>query len=117
MDRSAVVGTVLALEEWLSMDHDARWASYRTRGEALAAALGDGASLAQFTLDERLVEESPNSLVVDAGGREDELARALSDGSPSIVCVPMEGKLVFCLETVAEDDDASLLERIRSVLA
>ena len=25
MDRSAVVGTVLALEEWLAMDHDARW--------------------------------------------------------------------------------------------
>jgi D-glucosaminate-6-phosphate ammonia-lyase len=117
MDRSAVVGTVLALEEWLAMDHDARWSSYRARGEALATALGHGASLAQFTLDERLVEEDPNSLVVDAAGREDALAAELMAGSPSIVCVPMEGKLVFCLETVAEDDDAALLERIRSVLA
>jgi L-seryl-tRNA(Ser) seleniumtransferase len=117
MDRSAVVGTVLALEEWLAMDHDARWWSYRTRGERLASELGEGASLAQFTLDERLVDELPNSLVVDAGGREDELAAALAEGSPSIVCVPMDGKLVFCLETVAEDDDPPLLERIRSVLA
>jgi len=112
MDRSAVVGTVLALEEWLSLDHAARWSSYRARGERLASELGHGASLAQFTLD-----ESPNSLVVDVGGREEELARALMEGSPSIVSIPMEGKLVFCLETVAEEDDESLLERIRSVLA
>jgi hypothetical protein len=29
----------------------------------------------------------------------------------------MDGKLVFCLETVAEEDDSALLDRIRSVLA
>ena len=51
------------------------------------------------------IAEAPNSLVVDAGGREDELAAELMAGSPSIVCVPMDGKLVFCLETVAEEDD------------
>jgi L-seryl-tRNA(Ser) seleniumtransferase len=117
MDRSAVVGTVLALEEWLAMDHDARWESYRARAERLAAELGTSASVAQFTLDERLVDEAPNSLVVDAGGREEELAAELMAGSPSIVCVPMDGKLVFCLETVAEEDDSALLDRIRSVLA
>jgi len=117
MDRSAVVGTVLALEDWFAMDHDARWLSYRTRGERLAAEIGAGASLAQFTLDERLIPDPPNSLVVEVGGRENELADALAAGNPSVVCVPMDGKLVFCLETVAEDDDALLLERITSVLA
>ena len=118
LDRSAVVGTVLALEEWLALDHDARWASYRTRGERLASELGDTASVAQFTLDERLISEGPpNSLVVDAGGRGAELADELAAGNPSIVCVAMEGKLVFCLETVAEADEPLLIERIRSVLA
>ena len=87
------------------------------RAERLAAELGTSASVAQFTLDERLVDEAPNSLVVDAGGREEELAAELMAGSPSIVCVPMDGKLVFCLETVAEEDDSALLDRIRSVLA
>jgi hypothetical protein len=40
------------------------------------------------------------------------LAEQLAAGDPSIVCVPMDGKLVFCLETVNESDDTLLLERI-----
>ncbi len=114
LDRSAVVGTVLALEEWLMLDHEARWASYRGRAERLAAELG-GAT-AQFTLDERLVAERPNSLVLDVGARADELAADLAAGDPSIVCVPMDRRLVFCLETVDEVDEPLLVERIRSVL-
>ena len=46
----------------------------------------------------------------------DALADALADGDPSIVCVPMDGKLVFCVETVDEADEPLLVERIRSVL-
>jgi len=114
LDRSAVVGTVLALEEWLALDHDARWASYRERAERLAAELGG--TTAQFTLDERLITEPPNSLVLHLGDRADALADELAAGNPSVVCVPMDGKLVFCLETVAEDEDPLLAERIRNVL-
>ena len=115
MDRSAVVATVLALEEWLERDHDARWESYRERAERLAAEL-DRASTAQFTLDERLIPEPVNSLVLDVGDRADALADELAGGDPSIVCVPMKGKLVFCLETVDEADEPLLLERIRAVV-
>ena len=124
LDRSAVVATVVALEEWIAMDHVARWRSYRERGARLAedlAGLPDALpDLAQFTLDERLVPEPPNSLVLDLSGRlagrEEELADVLAAGNPSIVCVPMDGKLVFCLETVAESDESLLVERIRSAL-
>jgi L-seryl-tRNA(Ser) seleniumtransferase len=114
LDRGAVVGTVLALEEWLALDHDARWASYRDRAERLAAELGG--DVVQFTLDERLVPEPPNSLVLDVGARADALADELAAGDPSVVCVPMDGKLVFCLETVDEADEPLLVERIRSVV-
>jgi L-seryl-tRNA(Ser) seleniumtransferase len=115
LDRSAVVGTVFALEEWLALDHDARWQSYRERAERLASELGG--TVAQFTLDERLIPEPPNSLVLDVGPRADELAETLAAGDPSIACVPMDGKLVFCLETVEEADEPLLVERIRSALA
>jgi D-glucosaminate-6-phosphate ammonia-lyase len=114
LDRGAVVGTVLALEEWLQLDHDARWESYRERTEQLAAELGG--TTAQFTLDERLVRERPNSLVLDIGGRASALAAELAAGDPSIVCVPMDGRLVFCLETVDEADEPLLVEHVRSVL-
>jgi D-glucosaminate-6-phosphate ammonia-lyase len=125
LDRSAVVATVVALEEWLGMDHEARWASYRTRAERLAAELADipnaRPGAAQFTLDERLVPESPNSLVLELGGplaeHEDELAASLAAGSPSIACVAMDGTLVFCLETVTEAEEPLLIERIRRALA
>jgi D-glucosaminate-6-phosphate ammonia-lyase len=113
LDRGAVVGTVLALEEWLNADHDARWESYRVRGERLAEELGGGT--AQFTLDERLVPEPPNSLVLDVGERADTFADDLAAGDPSIVCVPLDGKLVFCLETVDEADEPLLVERIRNL--
>ncbi len=124
LDRGAVVGTVLALREWLELDHDARWRSYRTRGERLADELrgldGVEPGVAQFTLDERLVPEPPNSLVLDLrdglAGREGELADVLAAGDPSIVCVPLDGQLVFCLETVAEADEPLLLDRIRGAL-
>jgi L-seryl-tRNA(Ser) seleniumtransferase len=115
LDRSAVVGTVLALEEWLNADHDARWESYRVRAERLADVLGG--TTAQFTLDERLVPEPVNALVLSVGERADALADELAADDPSIVCVPMDGKLVFCLETVDEADEPLLAERIRSALA
>jgi L-seryl-tRNA(Ser) seleniumtransferase len=114
LDRSAVVGTVLALEEWLVLDHDARWASYKERAEQLAAELGG--TIAQFTLDERLVPEPANSFVLDVGEGAEELAAELAAGDPSIVCVPLDGKLVFCLETVDPADEPVLAERIRDVL-
>lgn len=113
LDRGAVVGTVLALEEWLAADHASRWDSYRVRAERLAEELGG--ETAQFTLDERLVPKPVNSLVLDAGERASGFAAELAAGDPSIVCVPLDGKLVFCLETVEDSDEPLLLERIRGL--
>src|SRR4029079_6744649 len=90
VDRSAVVGTVLALDEWLTADHDARWESYRVRAERLAQGLG--ATTAQSPLAEPLIPEPVTSLVLEVGDRANALADELAAGDPSIVCVPMDGK-------------------------
>jgi L-seryl-tRNA(Ser) seleniumtransferase len=113
LDRSAVVGTVLALEAWLGTDHDARWESYRVRAERIADELGG--TTAQFTLDERLIPEPVNAFVLDAGDRAGAFADELAAGDPSIVCAPLDGKLVFCVETVDEADEPLVVERIRSL--
>ena len=72
--------TVLALEEWLAMDHDARWATYERRVLALQAMLADRPGLAarpaQFTLDERLIDAAPNALVVRLGSTARAVRRA-----------------------------------------
>src|SRR3954470_18093293 len=55
LDRAAIAATVAALEEWMAIDHAARWERYAAVARSLADALGGG-ELKQFTLDERLVD-------------------------------------------------------------
>ena len=73
LDRSAVVATVVALEEWLAVDHEARWRGYEALARELAALCGarSGAevSLSHFTLEEALVDDGlVNAVVVRGGG-------------------------------------------------
>lgn len=108
MDRTTIVATVLALQEWLTMDHDARWASYGRRVLALQAALADLPGLharpAQFTLDERLIDAAPNALVLRPGSAAAATAMedALATGTPRLLCVREGEELVVCVETVRE---------------
>ena len=65
----SVVATVLALQEWLAMDHEARWQGYRRQVENLCRGLAEipEATLTPmcFTMDERLIPDPVNCLVVD----------------------------------------------------
>jgi D-glucosaminate-6-phosphate ammonia-lyase len=118
LDRIAIAGTVLALEEWLAMDHAARWREYERRVAALAERLraesGLSVSERQFTLDERIAEGPVNSLVVEleSAERAAEVERHLARGEPRVFCVPVGGRLVFCVETVRPDQDEALAAQI-----
>jgi|SRR6187549_1649436 len=118
LDRTAIAGTVLALEEWLEMDHEARWRDYARRVAALAERLRRESGLrveeCQFTLDERIAEGPVNALVVDfeSPRRAAEAERRLAEGEPRILCVPLDSRLVFCVETVRPEQDEVLAERI-----
>jgi len=125
LDRTSVAATVLALAEWLELDHDARWTGYARSVETLAELLrgvpGVTATAGGFTLDERVVDEPVNAVVVRGpGGSEldaDRLAEELAIGRPSIRCVAMDGALVFCLETVLEGELEQIAARVREVLS
>lgn len=118
LDRVAIVATVLALEEWLGMDHAERWRGYERRVASLAERLRAGSDLAVeerlFTLDERIAEGPVNALVMalESPARAAEVARLLGEGEPRIICVPVESRLVFCVETVRPEQDEALAERI-----
>jgi len=112
LERTAVAATVLALEAWLERDHTARWAEYGKRAEELLGMLGSlnggQAGLAGWTLDERLVDEPVNAVAVRWPGETqaaaERRAKGLADGRPSIRCMPVDGALVFCVETVRDDE-------------
>jgi D-glucosaminate-6-phosphate ammonia-lyase len=123
LDRITIASTVFALAEWLTADHEMRWADYRRRAEALAEMIRDvphvDVELGCFTLDERIEPQPVNALIarVDPAvvGAE-ELAARLADGSPRVLCVPMDNSLVFCVETMSDDEAAVVAARLRELL-
>lgn len=125
MDRQMVVATVLALEEWLTMDHDARWRSYKQQVDSLRAGLADlpDATLTPmcFTMDERLVPDPVNCLVVafspDAHRSAADVAHALAAGNPSVRCIVEGDSLVIVVETVRAGEEAMIVERILEAAA
>lgn len=125
LDRQTVVATVVALEEWLAMDHAARWAGYRRLVASLQDRLAGlpGARLAPmgFTMDERLVPEPVNCLVVafdpGMGRTAPEVSAILAAGNPSIRCVVDGNALVVVVETLREGDDVLIADRLRAVVA
>lgn len=124
MDRQLVVATVLALEEWLAMDHAARWAGYRRQVETLREGLAGlpGATLTPrcFTMDERLVPDPVNCLVVafspESGTSAHEVSERLAAGNPSIRCVVEGDALVIVVETVREGDEPLIAARVREAV-
>jgi D-glucosaminate-6-phosphate ammonia-lyase len=124
MDRQTVVATVVALEEWLTMDHAARWAGYRR----IVATLHDGladlrhATLTamSFTMDERLIPEPVNCLVVtfapESPRSAAQVAQALAAGNPSIRCIVEGDALVIVVETVREDEVPLIVEGVKEAV-
>jgi hypothetical protein len=125
MDRQVVVATVLALQEWFAMDHDARWRGYRRQVENLCTDLGGipDATLTPmcFTMDERLIPDPVNCLVVDfaptAARSAAQVSHALAGGNPSIRCIVEGSALVIVVETVQEGDEKVIAARVRQAIA
>ena len=85
------------------MDHEARWASYARRAADLAescdALPGASVALAQFTLDERLVDGPVNAVIVRGGG---DLTGTLAARAVSVHALAEGDATVFCTETLTD---------------
>jgi L-seryl-tRNA(Ser) seleniumtransferase len=125
MDRQVVIATVLALQEWFAMDHDARWQGYRRQVEILCNELASipDATLTPmcFTMDERLIPDPVNCLVVDfaptAARSAEQISHILAGGNPSIRCVVEGNALVIVVETVQNGEETVIAERVRQAVA
>jgi L-seryl-tRNA(Ser) seleniumtransferase len=124
MDRQTVVGVVAAFQEWLSLDHGARWDRYRGHVERLGGLVaglpGLAATPMHFAMDESLVPEPVNALVLEVGAESGttaaRLARDLATGTPSIACVRDGDRLIFCLDLVDGDEVVLIGRRIRELV-
>src|SRR6202047_4265593 len=110
MDRHSIVATVVALEEWLAMDHVARWASYREKVAAMRSLLADTPGIhteqKYFTMDERLLDDAVNCMTVQCPGGAEQIEQVSADllsGDPSIATVVLDDKLVVAVDGVLAD--------------
>jgi L-seryl-tRNA(Ser) seleniumtransferase len=125
MDRHTIAATVLALEEWLTMDHEERWATYHRMVKNMHRQLEgiSGITLEQlyYTMEEQLIPSPVNSLVVyfaaDAKVDAKTAAAALAAANPSIlVNVEPDNKLIICVDVAEEGEETIIAESLRAVL-
>ncbi len=120
LDRHTIVGTVTALEEWLAMDHEARWKSFARRADELAGLLQNLPALTlapmHFTMEEQLENGPVNCLTIRADDVP-RIAARLAEGNPSIATLVQDNALVVAMDTVADEEVAVIGACIRQALS
>jgi D-glucosaminate-6-phosphate ammonia-lyase len=124
LDRQLVVGVVLALEEWLAMDHAARFADYVRKVDRLAAGLagvtGIAIEPACFTMEETFQAEPVNCLLVrflpESGTTPAELDAKLRAADPVIRSIVDQDFVALVVELMSDDDAEIVIARVRAAL-
>ena len=121
LDRQIIAGVVVALEEWLAMDHEARWRGYAAKVQHVMQAL-QGVTVPMqpmyFTMEERLEASPVNCLAIqfpDPASAKALCAR-LAAGEPSIATVPVGEHLVCAMDTVLDGQEQQIAARLREEL-
>ena len=123
LDRHTIVGTVVALQEWFELDHEARWSGYQEKVAAMRDLLSDIASVRTaakyFTMDERLLDEpvSCMTLTFPGGATEaQEVCSQLLNGDPCIATAVIGGRLVVAVDTILEQQHLTIAKRLRQLV-
>ena len=117
LDRQEIIAVVVALREWMAMDHRARFDIYERRVKSLREKLagvphiemapqGSPVSGLRIGLDEKALGKTAT-----------EIARALREGEPSI-WVRAQGEAITLSAAPMRDDDVPVIaDRLQQVLA
>jgi L-seryl-tRNA(Ser) seleniumtransferase len=117
LDRQEIVAVVVALQEWLTMDHGARFASYEKRAARLDSAL-EGVPNLEIMPDGCPVTGLRVVVGEKAAGKTAaEVAAELQAGNPSI-WVDLEGDAItIWVSTLADGDELVVADSLKHVLA
>ena len=126
MDRQTVVAVLVALEEWLAMDHAARFVGYVRQVGLLRGKLKGipGLTLEAkcFTMDERFVDEPVNCLLVTfdssrCGKSAAQVAEQLESRTPSVLAIHEGDRIGFVMDVLTDDEVIHIGDCVRGVLA
>ena len=125
LDLHTAVGTTLAVEQWMDLDHEARWRSYAELIDELAGAVEGIAGVRSerrfFTMVETLEPEPVNCLVLNVDAQEAgvcaaDVERALDDGNPRVAVHRWDDTLIVAVDTMLPEQCAYVCERLRAAL-
>lgn len=124
LDRQIIVGVVVALQEWMNMDHEQRWAGYARKVRNMQRCLQDVPAISLdpccFTMDERLVPSPVNCLAVrfspESELHPESVSDALRQGDPCIATPVVGDALVLAVDTLLENEEWTVAERLREIL-
>ena len=118
LDRQEIVAVVVALQEWMEMDHEARLLEYGRRAQVIARAVE---GIAGVTAKPVSGVAWANLLVtIDAqqcGKSASEVSRMLREGYPGIWVNHDDNALAVWVGTLLEGDEEIVATRLREVLA
>jgi len=125
LDRFTLIGTLVALEEWFSMDHQARWAGYARAVEVIAEGVwgvpGVTAEPKFFTMEETLEKKPVNCLHVTFDSKKfprsaADVHQSLREGNPRVVVHLVDGSLIIAVDAMAPGAEHFVAERLRKAV-
>ncbi|MBM3189954.1 MAG: aminotransferase class V-fold PLP-dependent enzyme [Chloroflexi bacterium] len=116
LDRQEIIAVVVALRQWLTMDHQARFDSYARRVDRLQKRLGSPAHMRatpqgspvtalQLSLDESALGKTAASI-----------AEVLRNGDPSILVRTEANNLTVSVVTLVDGDEEVVADRLKALL-
>ena len=117
VDRQEIVAVVVALREWVSMDHEARFEEYDRRARRLANDLAGIAGLHVAPLPEHLAAGVQMTLDESALRKDAaQIETELKDGDPSIYAHVQGATIFISTQTLVDGDEQIISDRLRSLL-
>ena len=120
VDRQEVVAAVVALREWLGLNHEERLLKYGERAEVILAELKGVAAIDAFRISQR---ETPKPVLRDGvrlelkdAKRAQALADALREGEPSVWVNVEDGAVNVSVAFCDDADVAAIARRLREAL-
>ena len=120
MDRQTVIGTYVALQEWLKMDHESRLAEYENRINTIRDEIANlpGVTVADFP-DKGMVEGLRLTLDKSVARLSaEQLENSLKNGQPIIHLRTdsVSDSLIIRIQTVDSGDEQLILKRLQEEL-
>ena len=119
VDRQEVIGVVVALRDWLVVDHEARLAEHRRKAEVIRKAIaGLPHVTAVWSPDERGLSSGVRVTLDEQGlGRTAaQVIQALRQGSPGIWTRGGGNGFQIATSPMADGEETIVAERLREVL-